>query len=928
MGRPAPSPPARWRVLLKLFAPGEDLPFILSDLEEDYLRIVAEEGTGSARRWYRGQVARSILPFLFQRARRFKATLHGVLTLPARTSRAAMNSPIRSIGQALRGLRKAPLVAVITVVSLSLGIGASTAVFSVINAFLFQESEGLSHPEELVAIYTTNERGGAYGESSFPDYQDLADRTETLDGVAALRAGFLTFDPPPDAPATRTDRLIVEIVSGNYFQVLGIRPPLGRAFLPEETRLGSAHDVIVLSHEFWASRFDSDPAILGKALPLNGREFTVIGVAPPGLVSRLLRLKVQGWVPFGTPQGIWNATPLELASRRDHDCILVGRLKKGSSIEAAQSELTLLASHLHEAYPEAWTDDRGNPRTFTVIPERSSQLPPDARRAMAGLGLVMLAGAFFVLLLACSNVASLFLARAHRRRREMAIRLSLGASRTRVAGILLTESMILALLGGAGGLALAWWFAEFMASLPLPMDVPLAFDVGLDARVVIFTLIVSTGAAVLFGLAPALRASRPDLVPALKSDAGTDGRRPGRFGLRNLLVLGQVAAVLVLLIPAVLFFRSVQAGMHVDLGFNPDRVAVLWKTLEESEQTSEGAEQFFRALETRLEGLPEVENVEVATRADASVLDLADQAVLDIPGHLPVDGSPLIHSFSAITPGFLEMMETPIVRGRGFTDQDRAGAPAVVLVNEAFAERYFPESGGLGESFTILERREVDTPTAAPSVVVQVVGVVRDPPASLPGRNKGPFLWTPFFQETPSRAVIHIRGRTSAAAMVPILRREVPLAPGETPILPAQPYSDAIRGVFLGQEIASRLLTWAGLFALALALMGVYGVVSFSVTQRVREMAIRQALGARGTSVFRSLIWEGMYPTVWGTALGLALATGLAVMIRGVFFGVEPLDPIAMIAGTGFLLGSAFLATLIPARRALGADPMKVLREE
>jgi len=909
-------------------APREDLPFILSDLDEEFQRIAVEASPGSARRWYRSQVIRSLLPLLGQKTRRLRLALATFPLRPVRSLETAVSDPIRSIAFALRSLRKAPLVALVTVASLTLGIGASTSVFAVINAFLFQESEGLGDPQELVAIYTTNERGSAYGESSFPDYQDLARDTETMEGVTAFRAGFLTFDPPPDAPDAKPDRIIVEIVSGNYFQVLGIRPPLGRAFLPEETRLGSAHDVLVLSHDFWASRFDSDPSVLGRRLHLNGREFTVVGVAPPGLVSRLLRLKIQGWVPFGTPQGIWNATPQELASRRDHDCMLVGRLKDGVSLEAAQGELTLMASHLHEEHPEAWTDDRGTPRTFTVIPERNSQLPPDARQAMAGLGLATLAGAFFVLLIACCNVASLFLARAHRRRREMAIRLSLGADRLHLAGILLAESTILALLGGAGGLALAWWFAEFMASLPLPLDIPLAFDVGLDSRVVIFALLVSAASALLFGLVPALKASRPDLVPALKSEAGSDGRRPGRLGLRNLLVLGQVAAVLVLLVPAVLFFRTVRAGVRVDLGFNPDRVAILWKTLEAEEQTPDGATEFFRRLENRLESFPGVENVEVARRADASALDLADQAVIEIPGYLTEDGRPLLHSYSSITPGFLEMMEIPLVRGRGFTDADVAGSAPVALVNEAFARKYFPGKGALGASFTILERREVGTPTPAPPVVVQVVGVVRDPPASLPGRDKGPFLWIPYFQDFPSRAVIHIRGRSSAAAMVPILRREVPLAPGETPIIPAQPYSDAIRGVFVGQEIASRLLTWAGLFALALALMGIYGVVSFAVSQRVREMAIRQALGARDRSVFRSLIWEGMRPTVWGAALGLSLAGGLAIMIRGAFFGVEPLDATALIGGTGLLLASAFLATLIPARRALKTDPMRVLREE
>ncbi len=929
-----PQTPRGWRFLVRVLCDPEDRWFVLDDLEEEFAEIAGGAGgLREARRWYRAQVLSSSWPFLRRRARRIRSFLRpSRITHKPRSVRPSgamlMQNPLRNVRFAFRSLRKTPIVVLVTVFSLTVGIGASTSVFSLVNAFLFQESEGLADPDGLVAVYTSADHGGLYGESSFPDFLSLQEQSETLEGLVAYRAGFLTFDPPASNPDSPPDRLIVEIVTGNYFDVLGIPVPLGRGFLPEETQIGQALDLIVLSHEEWIDRFGGDRGVLGQTLDLNGRDFTVIGVGPPGLVSRMNRLKVSGWVPLGTPEGIWHATPQELASRRDHDCNIMARLGDGTTFEMAQSELSLIASRLGEEFPEAWTDDRGHPRTFTALPEKESSLPPDARKALAGLGAILMGGAFLILLIACSNVASLFLARAQRRKQEMAIRLSMGASRGRLARLFLTESLILALAGGVGGLALAWWFSEFMAALPLPLDVPLAFDIGLDGRVLAFALSIALGSAIAFGLAPALRGSNPNLVPALKADAGGNGVRGRKFGLQNLLVIGQVTTSLVLLIGAGLFLRTVQKGATLNMGFNPDRVAILWKELGPEYAGPGGAVRFAQETEARLEALPEVENVEMARRAEGSVLDLADRAVLDIPGFENPDGGPVVSSYTSITAGFAEMLEIPILRGRSFTNADGPGAPGVALVNESFVSRYWPESDGLGETFTMLERREVDTPTPAPPTAFQVVGIVRDQNQTIPGARRGPFIWIPYEQDYASRAIVHVKGHTSAAAMVPILREELPLGPGEVPLIPAQTYEEAIRGRFIGQEIASKLLSWAGLFALGLAWIGIFGIVSFAVSRRVKEMAIRQAIGAPRGDVLRSLVWEGMFLTVVGLVLGLALAIPLGILMGSILVGIGPVDPLAVGGGSAVLVGAAFLASLIPALRVMKVDPMAVLREE
>ncbi len=661
---------------------------------------------------------------------------------------------------------------------------------------------------------------------------------------------------------------------------------------------------------------------------MNGRAFTVVGVAPPELTSRFMRMKVDGWVPFGIPGGVWHATQEEMENRRDHDATIFARLAPGQSVASVQAEMNLLAGHFIQEHPDAWTDDRGEARTLTVLPERDSHLPPDGKAALAGLAGLLFVGAFLILLLACSNVTGLFLARAHKRRREMAIRLSLGATRSRLAGLLLAEGLVLSLAGRAGGLALTWWFAEFMAEIPFPIDLPLAFDVGVDLRVVGFALALSLGATILFGLAPALRASRPDLVTALKADSADTGRRRGRLGLRNVLVLGQVAASLTLLVPAGLFLRTLQESARLDLGFNPERVAILWKELPAELQTPEGAAQFTRDLKGRLTTLPGVEGVELASRVDAATLEVVSRAVLEIPGFQREDGRPVVHSYSSITPGFVKLMEIPLLRGRSFTEADGPGAQPVALVNEAFIHRYWPEGTGLGNTFTILERREVDTPLPAPPTTVQVVGVVQDPPFLLPGSQQGPSIWLPYAQDHPTRAVIHLKGRSSAAEMVSILRREIRPDPGEPPLIPAQTYRDAIRGRFMGQGIASKLLAWAGLFALALAVIGFYGIVSFAVNLKIRETAIRQAMGAPRREIFRSLVREGMFLTLGGVLVGLAISIPVGFLLRHTLYGVAPLDPLVLGGGTGILALSAFVASLLPSLRAMRVDPMDVLREE
>jgi predicted permease len=825
---------------------------------------------------------------------------------------------VRDLRVGTRTLFKVPLVVVVTVVSLALGIATSATVFAVANGFLFSDPGPVRDPGTLVVVHTSEDRGRLYGETSFLDYQDLAEWTETLDGLAAHRVGVLSLGDP-----TERDRLIVELVTGDFFDVLGISPAPGRGFLPEETVPGSADRVIVLSHRSWMERFGGDPRVLGQVLQLDGNPFTVIGVAPEGLKARFFQMDVEGWVPLGIPGGTYRATPARMANRRERQFIMVGRLASGRTLEEAQAEFSLLAGRLHEEHGEVWEDGSNRPRAITVLSEAEARIPPDGRIALLGTAGFLLACAFLVLLLACSNVASLLLARAHRRSREMAIRTSLGAGRGHLVRMLLTESLLLALAGGGLGLYLTHYATGFLKVLPLPIDVPLRFDFSLDVRVVLFTLLLSLGASILAGIGPALQGSKPNLTPALKSDTGRNDRRGRRISLRTLLVAGQVATATFLIVGAGLAMRSLQASASFDVGLDASGVAIMWKEPPEEGLEPDDLREYYLGLAETLTGRPEVEAVALAREAEAQPL-MDDFATARVQ---PLEGDPSRIRFNAVTPGYMEMLDIQVARGRTLQPTDRPGGALVAVVNQTFVDRFLPGTQGLGQRFTVTDWWDAESPETRVSASYEVVGVV-GPRSTAPGEAEGPFFWTSFLQEPPVRGIIHARGRGSAESLVPILRREIPVPANEFTLIDPSPYVDLINYRFLGHRITSRALAFAGAFALFLAFIGVYGIVSFAVSQRFREMAIRQAMGARRDQVMGSVIWGGLRTTLVGLALGLAAVVPLAFLARSALLGVAPLDPAAVGGGIAVLVLAAVLAGAIPARRLLAAEPMEVLRDE
>ncbi len=825
---------------------------------------------------------------------------------------------IRDLKIAVRSLRKSPAVVVVTVLSLGLGIAASATVFSMANALVFGDPGPIRDPESIIAVYSSDEGGRLYGETSFPDYLDIRAGMETVEDLTAFRIGVVAVGDPSDR-----DRIIVELVTGNHFQVLGVTPVLGRAFLPQESINGSAEDLFVLSYRAWQERFGGDRGVLGTTIQLDGRPFTIIGVAPEGLMGRYVQMDVGGWLPLGTSGGIYRATAANMADRSSRQFFMVGRLSPGRTLEEAQAELSILADRLNTEFGESWKDNRGEPKALTAVPEAGSRTPPDGRIALMGVFGLFLVGAFSILALACSNVASLLLARAHRRAHEMAIRTSLGAGRGRLLRMLLSESLLLALLGGALGLYLTHLVTGYVEAVPLPIDVPLRFDFSLDSRVVLFTLAVSLGASILAGIAPALQGSKAGLTPALKKDTWSGRGRRRRITLRNILVVGQVAAATVLVFGAGLAVRSVRASTSFDVGLNGENVAVMWKEPPTEEVPPAQLRDQFLELAARIEAHPEVEAVALARTAEAHVF-MEDFATALVERN---EGEPVEVRFNAVTPGYMGLLDIPLLRGRGFESTDVVGSSPVAVVNETFLERYLPGTEGLGELISVSAWMDAGRRQDQPGTTLEVVGVVAAP--IRPGGNRaGPFFWVSYLQDAPVRAIIHAKGRVGAEALVPILRLEAPPRPDEFTLIDPGPYQALIDYQFLGHRLTSAVLSFTGLFALILAFIGVFGIVSFTVSQRFREMAIRQAIGAQVGQVFRTVVAHGLKTTGAGILVGLLLAVPVAFLARSVLLGVAPLDPWALGGGAGILLFAALVAAAIPARRLRATEPMQVLRDE
>ena len=816
-----------------------------------------------------------------------------------------MDALLRDLKHAVRSLGRRPAFTAVAVVSLALGIGANSAIFTIVNAFLLRDLP-LERPEELVEIYTSD---GTLAEAttSYPDYLDIAALDEVFSDVVAYNATFARI-----GQETGSDLIFGEVVTGNYFDVLGVQPALGRGFLPEEDATPGTHAVVVLGHGYWQRQFGGSPDALGATLRISGRPYTVVGVMPESYKGMMRGLEAHVWVPMMMADEVNWGPVSRLAERGTRNLFLKGRLQAGVTPEQASAAVGALAVGLQETYPE--TNEFKN---MSAVPTLDVAIHPAVDGALVPVAAMLLVVVGLVLLIACANLASFLLARASDRKKEVAVRLALGAGRGRLVRKFLTETVVLAGLGGVGGALLATWAVDLLVSFQPPLPVPVSLDLALDAQVLVFTGGVSLLAGILFGLAPALQATKPDLAPTLKGEGG-EGGRVRAWNLRNVLVVTQVAFSLVLLIGAGLFLRSLRESQNVDPGFGDRNAAVLWMDLPPQEYPAEPGRAYFAELVERTEALPGVGAVGLASHLP---LGLAIQT-----GRVHVDGVPAPEGadahdvdYTLVGADYFGAIGVPLVAGRDFAPSDTPDSSPVVVINQAFAERFWPGRDPVG--LTVANGPADEEPAT-------VIGVVADTKVRTLGEAPRPQFFQPFSQVYAESMQVVAQADADAAAVLPRMQAIALDIEPDAVVMEARTMEEHLTIMLFAPKMAALLLTVFGGLALVLATIGLFGVVSYTVARKTREVGIRISLGAGASSVVAMVMAGGMKLVAVGAVIGGLLAFASSMLVSSFLVGVDAGDPVVFVAVPMLFLGVATIATFLPARRASRVDPVEALRSE
>ena len=759
----------------------------------------------------------------------------------------------------------------------------------------------MREPSQLIAVDGQLRNGTDFTLQSYLNYKDYRDRNTVFSGLLAYR--FVVASLSHNGV---NERVWGFDVSGNYFDVLGVKPALGRGFLPEEDQTPGSHAVVILSHACWQKRFAGDPSIIGRKILLNTHPFTVVGVAPAGFVGTEVAYAPEFWVPLMMAKQIEpGSTWLDM--RESDNLFVIGRLKPGVTVEQAKAQLDTVTGRMAEEHPK---ENAG--RSVLLMPP--GLFIPDIRNSIfAFSGLLAVVGAL-VLLLACVNLANLLLARATERRKEIGIRLAIGASRGQLVRQLLTESVMLSLAGGAVGLLLATWTNRLISSIRLPTDIALLFDLRIDWRVLVFTLALSILTGMAFSLIPALQASKPELVPALKDESSMAGFRRSR--LRNGLVIAQVALSLVLLISAGLIVRSLQAAQRMRPGFNPQNAVALSFDLGLQGYDDAKGRAFYDRMMERAKAIPGVRSV-AATDVLPLSLDYSSNTIY-IEGQ-PVRSRsdlPLAIPYS-VSPRFFETMGVTL-RGRDFLPNENKKESRVAFVNETFARRFLPGQNPIGKRYNH---------TGPTDPFWEIVGVVPDGKYNTLGEEPKAVVYRPL-RYFDSQLTLVARTEGDPRTVLAALRRAVQELDPTLPIYDAKTLTEHMNIPLFPAKMAAGVLAAFGVLALLLAAIGIYGVMSYVVAGRTREIGLRMALGAQTADVLRLILRQGMLLAALGAIIGLAIGLGGGRLLKTLLYGVSATDPVTFVAVT-LLLGSVtLLACWLPAYRATRVDPMIALRTE
>ncbi len=802
---------------------------------------------------------------------------------------------------ALCQLAKSPGFTSVVVLSLALGIGANTTVLCWLRSLVLHPLPGVADQEQIVVLVSNQGSGCA----SLPDLRDFGQHHEVFDSTEASMPtpACLTVEQQPQW-------IEAQIVSANFFELLGVKPILGRTFLPDEDQKPGGNPVLVISENLWRRRFGADPSILGRVVDLNRHSFTIVGVVPASFHGSMTPSIFDVWAPLSMIWEVRNQGTYFLTARDARGWHNLARLQPGVSIAQAQAVVATLDAQLAKAYPRTNTGAH-----YRVVP--LSRCPWGAQTVMGpALGL-LLAVCLGVQLIVAANVANLLLARAASRQKEIAIRLSAGASRARLIRQFLTESLLLAVLGGGVGVLFASWAVD---SVPLFLPAALAGSIQLsfplDGATLGFTLLLTLGTGLAFGLFPALQASRPDLYAVLKEGGRSSQGGASHHRLRNTLVIAEVAMALVLLIGAGLCVRGLQQARQIDIGFHPDHVLIAGLQIGMNGYNQETGKVFYRQARQRLASVPGVDEAALASWFPLGLKGCKGWDAV-VEGYQRPDGEDTTYEFAIVSPRYFTAMRIALVAGRDFTDADDATTTPVAIVNEHFAHRFWPGQDPIGRRFR------------TGGVWRTIVGVAKA--GKYNHLDEGPwcFFYLPYQQGVPDLDLsLCIRTQGDPSAFANTLRqtmREIDPGVELLQTLPLAAYSSM---VLFPQRMASSLLILLGLVALILAAMGVYAVMAYAVSQRMQEFGVRIALGATPRDVLRFVVGRGLALAAGGVAVGLVLALIVTRLLAGFLYGVSPFDPLTFVGVPVLLVLVALLACWLPARRATKADPMVALRSE
>jgi predicted permease len=801
---------------------------------------------------------------------------------------------------AFRRLRSSPGFTAAAIVTLALGIGANTTVFSLVNAVVFRPF-GVERQSEL-ASFNMRTSKAQFPTISYPDYKDYRDRNTVLSGLAMYR--FIAVNL--SRGEGRNARLWGYEVSGNYFDMLGVQAIRGRVLHPEDDLKRGGHPVAVISYRCWQSRFGGDPDIADKKVKIGGLEYSIAGVTPPAFIGTELVYTPEIFVPLAMAEQIEQYKWLD--NRGNANALVIGRLKPGVSLKSAQAAINTIATQLGREYPK---DDAG----VSIVLSPPGMAGNFLRGAITGFSAVLMAVAGMVLLIACVNLASLLLARAADRRKETAIRLALGASRGQLLRQLLTESLMLSIVGGAAGIVLAWWLNDLVNVWRPPVDVPVIPHVVMDTRVLLFTAVVTLLTGLLFGLVPALQSTRASLVGAIKNEAPSEKLR--RLNLRDILVATQVALSVVLLIGSILVVRSLQHALSLNLGFDPQHAAVLSYDFAAQGYDEKRSRQFQRLLLAKVRTTPGIEAAGVIDGLPLT-LNISNSGVFFEGKPEPRAGDVPSANMYFVTPGYLQAMRTRLVAGRDLDQRDTEDAPRVALVNEAFARQLLPGEDPVGKRF---RHRSSDK-------WIQIAGVVEDGKYRSLGETPSPTIFEPMEQVWPPQQTLVARSPLTEAETARLLRRAVAELDPSLTVFGDGSLTRALGLALFPAKLVAVVLASFGLLAVVLAATGVYGIMAYAVSRRTREIGIRMALGAAPSEVARVVLARTAKLLAVGLAIGFALAFASGKFFGQILYGISAHDPLTYLCAIALMAAVAFVACWVPARRAIKVDPLTALRTE